>query len=83
MISTSPPSTEIFAFLMSSFHIFPASALISVFGSMDLITFSPSTTTRQRWRCQGRSAKRRTQRPMPPPQYIAFIRSPVLSDLPG
>src|SRR5688572_22399190 len=42
-ISTSAPSTVIFVFLMSSFHIFPSSALISAFGSIDLIVFWPST----------------------------------------
>ena len=43
VISTSAPSTESFAFLMSSFHIFPSSALISVLGSVALIVFSLST----------------------------------------
>ena len=53
MISTSAPSTEIFVFLMSSFHIFPSSPLISVLGSLDLIVFSPSTNhSSQLWRCR-------------------------------
>src|SRR6476659_7109282 len=77
VISTSAPSTVIFVFLMSSFHIFPSSALISALGSMVLITFSPSTN---HWSALAlpRAASRTTDTsPIPPPRYLAFICSPL------
>ena len=70
MISTSAPSTEILVFLMSSFHIFPSSALISALGSMDLTAFSPSTNHSSLALALPTRATSKTTdaSPMPPPK---------------
>src|SRR5512132_1131168 len=80
VISTSAPSAVILVFLMSSFQNFPASALISVLGSMDLIGFSLSTNHSSALALPRAASKTTDASPMPPPRYFAFIRSPVLSD---
>src|SRR4030095_643513 len=71
--STAAPSTEIFVFLMSSFHNFPASALISALGSMDLTTFSLSTNHSSALALPRVTSKTADARPTPLPRYPTFI----------
>src|SRR6476659_4995994 len=73
VISTSAPSTEIFVFLMSSFHIFPSSALISAPGSVALITFSLSRNHLSALALPKASSKMAATTTTPVPRYPTFI----------
>src|SRR4029453_18619428 len=73
VISTSAPSTVIFVFLMSSFQNFPASALMSALGSMDLIGFSLITNHSSALALPSAASKTADASPTPLPRYPIFI----------